>query len=148
MYADMGVNLSKAQAMIRKALEGRRLELAYQDSMAWVLYKQGKFREAAEMFDQIVLRSREEESQHPVMFDHAGDAFYRLGWTDRAAALWQEAVELSKKEQRSSVEIKLIREQTPGKIQAARGGKPAAVAPLGLFDKGVESPQTQKSKAN
>ena len=143
MYADLGVNLEAAERMIRKALDVRKLELAYQDSLGWVLYKQRRLREAGATFDRIIRRSEEEQTEHPVMYDHAGDVLYRLGWTDRAVALWKRAVKLAKEEKRSALEIRLIRDHTPGKIEAVSKGRPAKVAPLG---KGAAAPATKKAE--
>jgi tetratricopeptide (TPR) repeat protein len=46
MYAELGINLKDAERMIRKALDKRPEEPAYLDSLGWVLYKQGKYKEA------------------------------------------------------------------------------------------------------
>ncbi|MGE4317388.1 MAG: tetratricopeptide repeat protein [Deferribacterales bacterium] len=45
-YADMGINLKEAKSMIKKALEKRPQEPAYLDSMGWVLYKLGRYKDA------------------------------------------------------------------------------------------------------
>ncbi|WP_303851797.1 tetratricopeptide repeat protein [Seleniivibrio woodruffii] len=46
MYAEMGVNLKEGERLIRKALDKRPEEAAYLDSLGWILYKQGKYKDA------------------------------------------------------------------------------------------------------
>jgi len=141
MYADRGVKLEQAEKMIKLARKTRPLVLAYMDSLAWVFYKQGRFRQAAKMFQQIIPQSKEEESEHAVLYDHAGDVLYRLGWNDRAAKMWKRAVEIAKEEKRRTAEIKLILNGVPGKIEAVKKGKKAKVAPLGKADAGPKKPK-------
>jgi len=135
--ADAGLQLDRAERMIRLALSRAaqlgttRGSLAYLDSLGWVLYKQGKLHRAAKVFLEVVQRGRRDDYKHPVMFDHAGDVLYRLGWTQRASGFWAEAVELAKSRKWDSREVNQIRTRTSGKITAARTGKPAEVAPLG-----------------
>ena len=135
--ANMGLQLNRAEQMIRLALSRAaqlgmtRGSLAYLDSLGWALYKQGKLHRAGKVFLEVVRRGRRDDYKHPIMFDHAGDVLYRLGWTQRASDLWAEAVKLAKDEKWDSREVNQIRAGTPGKITAAKTGKPAEVAPLG-----------------
>ena len=46
LYADQGKNLEKAEAMIRKAVQEEPDPAAYLDSLGWVLFKRGRFKEA------------------------------------------------------------------------------------------------------
>jgi tetratricopeptide (TPR) repeat protein len=137
-WADQGVNLDRAEAMIRKALAARPDEVAFRDSFAWVLYKQGKFAEARTVFDQVV--TAEPERLHSVIFDHAGDVCWRLGQKQEAARLWERAVEFAKKDATPDSDSKKVLAETPRKIEAARKGAEPKVAPLG---KGVLEPPTR-----
>lgn len=128
-WADRGINLQEAERMIRKALAARPSEIPFKDSLAWVLYKQGRFAEAKTVFDQIV--SAPAAQMHPVILDHAGDTCWRLGLTEEALRLWQRAVELAKAEKRKDRETKSILAETPKKIAAGREQKKPNVAPLG-----------------
>jgi len=139
-YADRGIHLEKADSMVRKALlRQAQLRLsgegAFLDSLGWVYYKQGRFREAGGIFQRIV-RAWEQEpagrsEQHPVIFDHAGDVYYRLGWKARAVGYWTKAVELAKEEKRPGAEGRKILSDTPAKIEAVRSNREPALAPLG-----------------
>ncbi|TCK62079.1 tetratricopeptide repeat protein [Seleniivibrio woodruffii] len=46
MYAEMGINLKEGEKLIRKALAAKPNEPAYLDSLGWILYKQGKYKDA------------------------------------------------------------------------------------------------------
>jgi len=133
--ADMGLELAEAERLIRQALAAtdatKRDYVAPLDSLAWVLYKQGKFSDAARLFLQVVRRSRELDYVHPILFDHAGDGFYRLGWTEKAIELWSKALDTAAEDKTDSREVRKVKRDTPAKIKAAKAGKPAKVAPLG-----------------
>jgi tetratricopeptide (TPR) repeat protein len=120
IWADHGQNLVEAEKLIRKAIdEDRKLrkssppsrpELdrdssAYLDSLAWVLFKQGKAKEAKPYLLEAV---KDKEGQSPEIFDHLGDVHLQLGEKDEALAAWKKAVEsatASKRDQKRKAEI-------------------------------------------
>lgn len=133
--ADRGVQLDRAEEMIRQATEARR-EVAFLDSLGWVLYKRGKIEQAQAAFDEALeLQASQEDPSdqegHALIFDHAGDAYWRGGQADRAIQCWKTAVDLAKKQKRPDRESRAVLEKAPAKIQAAGAGKPPALAPLG-----------------
>lgn len=134
MYSQHGIKLDKAERLARTAMtlsrDGKPV-VAFQDTMAWVHYKKGQIDAAIRLFEQVLKRDDLEEEGHPVIFDHAGDAFYRAGKPDRAVELWSRAAELAKKQTRLTIEIRQVRDGAPKKIKAVRAGKVPAVAPLG-----------------
>lgn len=136
MYADRGVNLDEAEAMIRKALAARSDNLAVIDSFGWLLYKQGKLAEAKTVFDRVAPAARQQEQ--PVILDHAGDVLWRMGRKDQAIPLWEQAVELGKKSPAKDPETKRALADSARKVETARKGKPPKIAPLG---KGVTVPE-------
>ena len=137
--ADLGLELTEAEKLIRRSLAAiGPSSVNYVpplDSLAWALYKQAKLHAAGKVFLEVIRRSGEQKYTHPILFDHAGDGFYRLGWTDRAVELWTKAVKLAAEDETESREVLQVRRITPGKIKAVKAGKPARVAPLG---KGVK----------
>ena len=133
-WADKGVNLDKAESMILKALSARPNNVAILDSYGWVLYKKGQFAKAKRIFDRI-LRSNDFQELPPIILDHAGDTYWRLGLKIPAVQLWTMAVESARKQKDEPREdeqmIKMVLSATPAKIAAAvRAGRPK-VAPLG-----------------
>jgi tetratricopeptide (TPR) repeat protein len=125
IWADHNMNLEKAEKLIRRALELDRQRRrkhpetdkgdngAYLDSLGWVLFKQGKLKEAREVLEKAV---QDKEAQHIEIFDHLGDVCMALG--DRQAALraWRRGLEVagpSRREQQRRVEVER-------KIEAAK----------------------------
>ncbi len=136
--ADRGIDLDKAEAMIRKALAASPDSVAIRDSFGWVLYKQGRFAEAKTVFDGVISN---EAGKHPVMLDHAGDTCWRLGLQSEAIRLWEQALKKAKKEKHPGTDEKKILAETPKKIKSARKGQKPSVAPLG---KGVSAKTADK----
>jgi len=89
MWADRGMNLQRAEAMIRKAVEADPENSAYLDSLGWVLYKQDQLEEAVPYLEQAV-----EIRPSATNLDHLGDVYYRLGQADKARRAWERALEL------------------------------------------------------
>lgn len=105
-WADRGLHLEKAEAMIRKALELDRRQrrflrkptpeedldnAAYVDSLGWVLFRRGRFAEARTELERAVKLPGGDD---PVLWDHLGDARFRLDDVAGATAAWQRALEL------------------------------------------------------
>lgn len=61
MYAEMGTNLKEGEKLIRKALEKKPEEAAYLDSLGWILYKQGKYKEALTYQKRAAKKAPDEE---------------------------------------------------------------------------------------
>lgn len=132
LWADHGIRLDEAERMIRQA-DALEPAANVKDSLGWVKYKQGDLRAAVEFFSDAIADVDEE---HAVIYDHAGDAYWRLGQKDKAVELWTEAADLAEaevmqNESRVDEDVRRVAEMAPRKIQAAREGKVPPVAPLG-----------------
>jgi tetratricopeptide (TPR) repeat protein len=136
-YADRGENLARAEQLIRKSLEREPGSTATQDSLGWVLYKQGRFSSAGEIFLQIMQSGKEHlelsepdmpSNVHAIIFDHAGDTFYRLGWPELATEAWSLALKAARRAERKSSDLTYVRTKTPGKIEAVKADGQPAVA--------------------
>lgn len=95
-------DLEQAEVMIRKAVAGSPRTAAYLDSLGWVLYKRGKLEEAKLW----LLRAKNagdlddegnDLGDDPVIYDHLGDTYWRLGEKDKARAMWVQAVEFARR---------------------------------------------------
>ena len=141
-WADVGVRLDEAEELIRYAVAQNPRSHAYLDSLGWVLYKKGDFAGARYWLE--LARGADEEDD-PVILDHLGDTYWRLGQMERAVADWQAAVELARtgmqrdRRRRDDVDWQRIAEQTPAKIEAAAAGRTPDVAPLGGETEPVDS---------
>ncbi len=130
-YADLGIELEKAEKLIRLALEDGAGEIAYEDTMGWVLYKQGHIREAATRFEEILRQENPDKPLPAVILDHAADAYARLGWLDRAEELWKRSLELAQKEKVINSEVRDVKANVPKKLAALAAKQPPPVSPLG-----------------
>ncbi len=78
--------LDDSQEMISLALRGAPAEAAIADSMGWVLYKRGRFGQAAVYLARAVRLADEPQSE---LLEHLGDTYYRLKEKSRAAEAWK-----------------------------------------------------------
>lgn len=146
-YAERGIKLDEAERMIRKALAAtsseKRGNIAFQDSLAWVFYKQGRFAAAGRLFGHVLEQLDAERAYdwtHAVILDHAGDAFCRLGQKDEAVRRWSQAVEMARKAKYPDAETRRVLERSAGKVDAVKAGRQPVLAPLG------EGVKVEKSK--
>jgi len=130
MYVQRGTRLDEAERMIRLALAAMPRQIAFQDSLAWLFYKRGRFAAAGRIFESILARTDDPARDHPVIFDHAGDAMWRLGRTDQAVKLWRHAVELAEKERFKTSEVRQVLAEGAKKVEAAQAGRQPDLAPL------------------
>src|SRR5437660_283828 len=72
---------------------------AYLDSLGWVLFRRGHPAEAREWLAKAA--ALPEGAGDPTVWDHLGDAEYRLGAAGRAAEAWRKARSLYATEKRS-----------------------------------------------
>jgi tetratricopeptide (TPR) repeat protein len=102
LYADQGKNLEQAESMITKALTAEPENVAYLDSMGWVLFKRGKFAEA--------LPHLEKACQKPAgvdatIWDHLADVYDRLEQPAKALQNWTKALEEAKQSPRPDTKL-------------------------------------------
>ena len=90
ILADNNRNLAEAHKLIMDALEKMPENTAIVDSMAWVLYRQGKYVEAARFIERALKLS----GKYPdaIIVQHAGDIFFALKQRDRAVEYWRQAL--------------------------------------------------------
>jgi Flp pilus assembly protein TadD len=128
-WIDQGVRLEEAERMIRYSLSRTPRQAAYLDTYGWLLYKKGAFAEA----EKWLSRARSTRVNDPVVFDHLGDACWRLGRREEALRYWESAMEAEKKrpaDRTVSGDEQRVREKTPKKIEDVRAGGEPAVAPV------------------
>ena len=104
--AEQNKKLTEAEKLIRAAMEQDRKQkregawvgldgdldnAAYVDSLGWVLFRQGKVKEARQELERA---SRlPDGSDDPVVWDHLGDVRAREGDKTQAVEAWRKAVE-------------------------------------------------------
>jgi tetratricopeptide (TPR) repeat protein len=122
IWADRGLNLAEAEKLIRKAIDEDRKQRhkanpairpeedrdnsAYLDSLGWVLFKQGKAKEAKPYLLQAI---KDQEGQSIEIYDHLADIHLALGEKTEAIAAWKKGLEnvtrSSKRDQKRKAEV-------------------------------------------
>ncbi|MDK1032568.1 MAG: hypothetical protein QGD94_11210, partial [Planctomycetia bacterium] len=98
IWAERGVNLKKAEKMIRLAVKADPENPAYLDSLGWVLYKKGKFAKAAKWLGAAAKAAPHLDN---VIWEHLGDVRLKLKDTRGAAEAWQKALDILQKKKDS-----------------------------------------------
>jgi Tfp pilus assembly protein PilF len=95
LWADQNKHLDRALRMIRRAVESEPDNMAYLDSMGWVLYRLGDYEGAVEWLRKAAAST---ESPDGVILDHLADAYAKAGQAAEARATWQRALERFEKD--------------------------------------------------
>ena len=101
-YLEQNKNIDQAGSMIRKALVLEPENAAYLDSLGWFYYKKGKFKEALSHLERAASFLSD-----PVIYDHLGDVFLKLGNADSAKLNWEKSLKLDS--QSTKVKTKLLK---------------------------------------
>ena len=83
-------DLERALTMITRALALSKSNSTFLDTMAWVLYKLGRYDEAKKYMQQALSLNR---SKDPTLSLHYGDILYALGEEFMAKTYWRKALE-------------------------------------------------------
>ncbi len=89
LFLEENQNLDQAEAMIRKALELDPNNGAYIDSLGWFYFKKGKLKEAAK-----ILEKASTLLEDPVIFEHLGDSYLKIGEKEKAKTAWEKSLKL------------------------------------------------------
>jgi Tfp pilus assembly protein PilF len=89
LYVEENKNLGEAERMIKKALEIDPKNGAYIDSLGWLYFKQGKAKEAVKELEKAVALMDD-----PVIFEHLGDAYFKVQDFTQAKANWEKSLKL------------------------------------------------------
>lgn len=85
-----GENLDEAERMSAKSLKLRPDESTYLDTYGWILYRQGKYKEAKTYIQRAIDLNK--NNADPTLWEHLGDIEYKLGNTDAALGHWKTAL--------------------------------------------------------
>lgn len=84
-----GENLAKAAEMSKRCNELRPGNASFEDTYAWVLFKQKKYREARQWIEKAIKTN----GSSGVQFEHYGDILFNLGEKNQAVRQWLKAKE-------------------------------------------------------
>ena len=89
-WAERGLNLDEAFALIEKAVSLRPSSGAIIDSLGWAHYQLGNYEDAVGHLEQAASL----EPADPIITDHLGDVYWRLGRETEARFQWRHVLEL------------------------------------------------------
>jgi tetratricopeptide (TPR) repeat protein len=84
-------NLERAEKLSAKANDLEPNQPNYEDTYAWILYKQGKYIAAKEWLEKAIENGGKTNA---VIIEHLGDVHAKLGNIDKAVELWMQAKSL------------------------------------------------------
>ncbi len=87
-YADLGVELERAERLILRALEIQPNDGFYIDSLGWVYYRKGDYPRAVEQLEKAVHLAIDD----PVIIEHLGDAYLKVGKPGKALRSYRDAL--------------------------------------------------------
>jgi len=91
MWADRNENLDEAETLIRRALELEPGTGAYLDSLGWTLFRKGQYEDA---LAELLRATAAFETPDPIVWEHVGDTYEKLGKSAEAVMYWQKALQV------------------------------------------------------
>ena len=96
LWADQGKHLQRSLKMIAHAVEAQPDNVAYRDSLGWVLYRLGRFQEAVVELEKA---ANAEGNPDALILEHLGDAYLEAGQPEKAKNAWDRAVKAFKQQE-------------------------------------------------
>lgn len=91
--AERGRDLDRAQQLARTAVEEEPGNSSYLDTIGWIHFRRGEYDAAlARIREAIAVRTAQDASVGPVLYDHLGDVLAAMGRTAEAADAWRAAL--------------------------------------------------------
>lgn len=89
-YADLGRNLEYAEQLVNRALKIKPNDGFILDTMGWVLYKQGRLKDAINFLE----AAHKVQIDESIIAEHLGDAYYRYQLTEKAKSMYIKAIQV------------------------------------------------------
>ncbi len=112
MWVDRGEHLEEAGEMIKKAISMDPEKGEYLDSLGWYYYKKGDAERAlSELLRAQQSILRDEKKDDPIVLDHIGDAYAKLGKNAEALSYWQKALALDQDNKKVAEKIEATKQK-------------------------------------
>ncbi len=86
--SERNLQLDRAQTMIENALKSEPKNPSYLDTMGWILYQRGNYKQAVN----YILQAIDNGEVSATIYEHLGDAYQKLGDKEKAVQAWREAL--------------------------------------------------------
>lgn len=116
-YAEMGILLDEALALVHRALEIKPGDGYITDSLGWVYFKKKDYKKALVYLEKAAKLSEYET----IIASHLADAYVKTGQTQKALAMYKRALANAKEEQQD--QIKQIKDKIRQIKDKARGSE-------------------------
>ena len=123
MWAEKGVKLDQALDYIRRALKLNPKSGAFIDTLGWIYYMNGQYKEALEQINYAA----EIIPDDPTIVDHLGDVLYKLGGEKQALPHWErsfvldpENAKVAEKLFQHGADLDALRKQADGAEEETR----------------------------
>jgi len=101
-YAERGINLNDAVALITRALSIRPDDGYVVDSLGWAYFKQGNIKGALVMLEKAVILAPND----PVILEHLGEVYLIENQRDRSREAWAHSLALNPKNEKLKIRFK------------------------------------------
>lgn len=149
IWADNGVRLSEAETYIRRALQLKPNDPYILDSLGWVQYKKGLYKEALETLE----KAHKIKPDESIVADHMGDTLLKLGKVEQAEKYYKMALDLGpeKSSDKQNLEAKIEKLQNSkstsslvqcdenAKSQVAAAGAVSQCPPVTMLEPGASA---------
>ncbi len=131
-WVDMGVNLDKAMAMIKQAVDARPNDGYIVDSLGWAYYRLHRYKDAVATLERAI-ELRPEDS---TINDHLGDAYWQIGRKLEATFQWAHARDMNPEKD----QLPLILEKLKHGLKTAADGTASKAGAVSTPDAVVPAP--------
>jgi tetratricopeptide (TPR) repeat protein len=89
-YAARGLELDKAYTLVDRALKAEPKNSSYLDTMGWIEYGRGRFKEALK----FLRKAADQDRGNSTVNEHIGDVYQKMGEHDKALKFYRKALSL------------------------------------------------------
>ncbi len=122
MWVERNENLAEAEQLIGRALAMDPENGAYIDSMGWLYFKQGKYKEA---LNELLRASEALPEPDSTVYEHVGDAYEKLGKKAEAVLYWQKSLQLDPESKDVAAKLDKNTEKVAGQTQVPKPTPPS-----------------------
>ena len=102
IYAELGINLDEAECLIKEALKYMPDDGYITDSLGWVYYKKGLYKDALKLLKKAVNLVPDD----PVILEHLGDAYLKMNDKKKALMFYERSL-LKREKDKEDIEKKI-----------------------------------------